>query len=255
VAEYVSALEAMYETDAWEAVRSRNGWVNIWNPGDDFRPSWKRRKGDRRPDADARLPLRPTAACNIGLPGVARAGPQTKRGGDAMALDRWIALVFIAFVRLYGYLAFFTMDQLLPPFMQRNPVWPSTFPKVLSVLGIIVGLIVLFGLEGATEESEPSATDINYRRLHDYKIGQALMLLALMVAYALMLRPAGFLMSTTVFLMGGSAILGERKWLTSCSLSRRWRPAASGILCKKSWASSCARFRSSWGSEPCSKAS
>jgi putative tricarboxylic transport membrane protein len=37
VAEYVSALEAMYETDAWEAVRSRNGWVNIWNPGDDFR--------------------------------------------------------------------------------------------------------------------------------------------------------------------------------------------------------------------------
>jgi putative tricarboxylic transport membrane protein len=37
VAEYVSALEALYETDAWEAVRSRNGWVNIWNPGDDFR--------------------------------------------------------------------------------------------------------------------------------------------------------------------------------------------------------------------------
>jgi putative tricarboxylic transport membrane protein len=28
--------QAMYETDAWEAVRSRNGWVNIWNPGDDF---------------------------------------------------------------------------------------------------------------------------------------------------------------------------------------------------------------------------
>jgi putative tricarboxylic transport membrane protein len=130
-----------------------------------------------------------------------------------MALDRWIALVFIAFCAVYGYLAFFTMDQLLPPFMQRNPVWPSTFPKVLSVLGIIVGLIVLFGLEGATEEGEPSATDINYRRLQDYKIGEALMLLALMVAYALMLRPAGFLLSTTVFLMGGSAILGERNWL------------------------------------------
>jgi putative tricarboxylic transport membrane protein len=60
--------------------------------------------------------------------------------------------------------------------MQRNPVWPSTFPKVLSVLGVIVGLVVLFGLEGATEEGEPSA-DINYRRLQDYKLGQALMLL------------------------------------------------------------------------------
>jgi putative tricarboxylic transport membrane protein len=83
------------------------------------------------------------------------------------------------------------MDQLLPPFMQRNPVWPSTFPKVLSVLGIIVGLIVLFGLEGATEEKRTFAADINYRRLHEYKLGQALMLLALMVAYALMLRPRG----------------------------------------------------------------
>ncbi len=37
VAEYIAALEAMYETDAWEEVRSRNGWVNIWNPGEDFR--------------------------------------------------------------------------------------------------------------------------------------------------------------------------------------------------------------------------
>lgn len=37
VAEYIAALEAMYETDAWEEVRSRNGWVNIWNPGSDFR--------------------------------------------------------------------------------------------------------------------------------------------------------------------------------------------------------------------------
>jgi putative tricarboxylic transport membrane protein len=29
--------EAMYDTDAWEEVRARNGWVNIWNSGDDFR--------------------------------------------------------------------------------------------------------------------------------------------------------------------------------------------------------------------------
>ncbi len=136
-----------------------------------------------------------------------------------MALDRWIALVFIAFCAVYGYLAFFTMDQLLPPFMQRNPVWPSTFPKVLAILGIIVGFIVLLGLEGPTEEKEPSATDINYRKLHEYKIGQALMLLGLMVLYALMLRPAGFLISTTVFLMAGSAVLGERKWLTMLLVS------------------------------------
>ncbi|RYH01662.1 tripartite tricarboxylate transporter TctB family protein [Salipiger sp. IMCC34102] len=128
-----------------------------------------------------------------------------------MALDRWIALVFVAFCCAYGYAAFFTMDQLLPPFMQRNPVWPSTFPKILSVFGVIVGLVVLFGLE-AVETSEPSPTDINWRRLHEYKLGQALALLAMMVIYALALRPAGFLLSTTVFLAGGSALLGERRW-------------------------------------------
>ena len=95
-----------------------------------------------------------------------------------MALDRWIALVFIAFCAAYGYLAFFTMDELLPPFMQRNPVWPSTFPKILSIMGIVVGLIVLFGLEHhETKDSEPDAAEINYRRLHEYNLGQALALI------------------------------------------------------------------------------
>jgi putative tricarboxylic transport membrane protein len=130
----------------------------------------------------------------------------------AMALDRWIALIFIVFCFTYGYLAFFTMDQDVPPFMQRNPVWPSTFPKVLAVLGIVVGFVVLLGLEKPEAGKEPSATEINYRRLHEYKLGQALALLGLMVAYALLLRPAGFLIATTFFLVAGSTVLGERKF-------------------------------------------
>lgn len=129
-----------------------------------------------------------------------------------MALDRWIALVFVVFCCIYGYLAFFTMDHLLPPFMQRNPVWPSTFPKLLAIGGCVVGLVVLLGLEKSDNADEPSASDINYRRLHEYKLGQALALIALMVSYALALRPAGFLISTSVFLIAGSFVLGERKW-------------------------------------------
>lgn len=129
-----------------------------------------------------------------------------------MALDRWIALIFVAMCCVYGYAAFFTMDQLLPPFMQRNPVWPSTFPKVLAVAGVIVGMIVVLGLEKQDTTKEPSATDINYRRLQDYNTGQAIGLLVLMVAYALALRPAGFIAATTVFLIAGSFILGERKF-------------------------------------------
>ena len=33
---YRAVLEAMYDTSEWEEVRSRNGWVNIHNSGDDF---------------------------------------------------------------------------------------------------------------------------------------------------------------------------------------------------------------------------
>jgi putative tricarboxylic transport membrane protein len=37
VAAYQDAIAKMYDTPEWEAVRSRNGWVNIHNPGDDFK--------------------------------------------------------------------------------------------------------------------------------------------------------------------------------------------------------------------------
>jgi putative tricarboxylic transport membrane protein len=37
LAAYQGAIEAMYKTAEWEAVRSRNGWENIHNPGDQFR--------------------------------------------------------------------------------------------------------------------------------------------------------------------------------------------------------------------------
>lgn len=127
-----------------------------------------------------------------------------------MALDRWIALIILIICLAYGYTAFFTMDAGLPPFMQRNPVWPSTFPKVLAVMAVVTSLVILLGLEKPA--GEPKPLDINYRRLGDYKTGQALALLALMVAYALLLRPAGFLVSTVGFLVIGSTILGERRF-------------------------------------------
>ena len=33
---YIKMLGKIYDTPEWEAVRARNGWVNIYNPGDDF---------------------------------------------------------------------------------------------------------------------------------------------------------------------------------------------------------------------------
>lgn len=37
LAGFQSVLAAMYDTPEWEEVRARNGWVNIYNNGDDFR--------------------------------------------------------------------------------------------------------------------------------------------------------------------------------------------------------------------------
>ena len=124
-----------------------------------------------------------------------------------MTLDRWIAAVFLVVCLVYGYTAWFAMDATLPPFMKRNPIWPSTFPKVLAVLGIICALIVL-----VTAKVPPIKEDeIDYRRLREYKLGQAAALVGLMVAYAFALRPLGFLLSTVLFLAVSGIVLGERK--------------------------------------------
>lgn len=117
---------------------------------------------------------------------------------------------------LYGYTAFFTMDAQLPPIMQRNPIWPSSFPKLLAIGGVVTALIVLCGFEKAPN---PDAAEINYRKLKEYKFGQALVLLGLMVVYALVLRPVGFLVATFLFLAIGSIILGERRYFVVALVS------------------------------------
>lgn len=132
-----------------------------------------------------------------------------------MALDRWIALILLGVFLAYGYTAWFTMDAGLAPFAKRNPIWPSTFPKVLSIFGAIACFVILVGLE----KSDPVEPDIDYRRLGDYNLVQAVFLLGLMVAYALCLRPLGFVISTIAFLSLGSFALGERRWLIVVSVA------------------------------------
>lgn len=143
-----------------------------------------------------------------------------------MALDRWIALAILIISVAYGYAAYFMMDDQLAPIMKRAAVWPSSFPKVLSAGAILLSLSIVLGLEKNTGNA-PDAAEINPRRLGDYKIGQALLLLGLMVAYALLLRPIGFLSATFLFLFLGSFILGERRYLVMA--------IASGIAAGSVW--------------------
>ncbi len=134
-----------------------------------------------------------------------------------MALDRWIAFIILLICLAYGYTAYFAMDDLLPPILKRSPVWPSSFPKVLSVGAIALALIIVLGLEKAPEKDKTG--EITLSNLKQYNYGQALILIGLMIAYALLLRPLGFLASTFLFLVLGSFALGERRYVVMAVVS------------------------------------
>jgi len=128
-----------------------------------------------------------------------------------MTLERSIAGIFVLLCLIYGYTAFISMEANLLPFELNMTFLPNTMPKWLSILGVMVGLVVLIQTgPKANDEIDPG--EIDYRNLHQYKLAQALFLLGLMLAYALLLRPVGFLAATTLFLAGGSMILGERNY-------------------------------------------
>jgi putative tricarboxylic transport membrane protein len=123
-----------------------------------------------------------------------------------MALDKWIAVVFIVIALVYGYSSY---TYPLLPFERNMAFLPNTMPMALSVLGIVFAFIIIFTPK-ANIEGE-SSTDIDYWRLHEYKLGQALALIGAMILFALALRPVGFIAATTLFLVGSGWILGERK--------------------------------------------
>ena len=127
-----------------------------------------------------------------------------------MTLERWIALAILIVFVAYGYSALFAMDELLPPILKRNPVWPSSFPKIIAIGGVLISLVVLLNLEKSTE---PKKSELDFTKLHEYKLGQAFILIAMMVIYALVLRGFGFIAATSLFIFGGSFVLGERRYI------------------------------------------
>lgn len=125
-----------------------------------------------------------------------------------MALDKWIALIFLAITLAYGYASY--TYQLLP-FERNMSFLPTTMPLALSGLGILLSLIILLGPKKTADADGDVLGDINLEQIREYKIGQALGLIAAMIVYALALRPVGFIPATILFLVGTGWILGERK--------------------------------------------
>jgi putative tricarboxylic transport membrane protein len=124
-----------------------------------------------------------------------------------MALDRWIAILFLAISLVYGYAAY---NYPLLPF-ERNMVFlPNTLPMALSVLAVIVALIIAVSPRAPKDADELG--DVDLARLREFKVAQTLGLVGAMVLYALLLRPIGFLTATALFIAGTGIILGERKF-------------------------------------------
>lgn len=128
-----------------------------------------------------------------------------------MALDRWIALVFLTVSLAYGYESFVTIEAGLLPFERNESFLPNSLPKVLTVISVLLCLFILIFQK--SDSAEDKAPEIDLRRWRDYHFGQAALLLGAMVCYALALRPMGFLISTVVFIAGSAFILGERRWI------------------------------------------
>ncbi len=129
-----------------------------------------------------------------------------------MTLERAIALIFVVVCVAYGYTAFVVMEASLLPFERNMTFLPNVLPKWLSVIGAFVGLAVLVQ-SGPGTGGQTADDDIDIGNLRQYKLGQAILLLVLMVAYALLLRPVGFVTTTTLFLVLGAMILGERRYV------------------------------------------
>jgi putative tricarboxylic transport membrane protein len=139
-----------------------------------------------------------------------------------MALDKWIAIAFLVICIVYGYAAY---NYPLLPF-ERNMVFlPNTMPMVLSALGAFFALLILLAPSPKADAEGDALGNINLRKWREYKVGQALGLIALMIVYALALRPVGFIAATTLFLVGAGWTLGERKLVTMIGV------ALVGALC------------------------
>ena len=128
-------------------------------------------------------------------------------------LDKWIAAFFLVITLAYGYS---TVTYQLLPFERYMVFLPTTLPGGLTIISTLLCLLIILTPSQQTQDSDPE-TDPETEQtgiakyLEQYEVGQALYLVLAMIAFALALRPMGFLATTTLFLIATGWILGERK--------------------------------------------
>lgn len=112
--------------------------------------------------------------------------------------DRIGGLLLLAFSLAYGLLTF---DIPLLPFQAQAAFTARTMPEALSVLGIVLSLTMIVK---PSSDARPEVAGFLW--------GRGAIICLVMVIYGLTVRPGGFLISTSLFLIAGILILGERRW-------------------------------------------
>jgi len=111
--------------------------------------------------------------------------------------------LFLALFTLYAIVAW---QIPLLPFEEYETFTSATLPKVYAAFGIIVCLLSI----GATLLKPTEKTDSD-DVLEKSNVLRTFGLLILMVVYSAALEPIGFLISTSVFLLVGFFVMGERR--------------------------------------------
>jgi putative tricarboxylic transport membrane protein len=114
-----------------------------------------------------------------------------------LSKDRIGGVLLLLFCVTYGLLS---QDIRLLPFQANASFTARTMPEVLSVMGIALSLWVI-ALPSSHEKPEFAG----------YKWTTFVLFLASMSIYGLTIRPMGFIVSTSAFLIFGFVLLGERK--------------------------------------------
>jgi len=122
-------------------------------------------------------------------------------------IDRYIAVALLAFSIGYGYLAW---THPLLPFEARMPFKPNTMPLGLAGLGIVFSSLLLLLPSNDTLEKDAEGW-------RGFAWKNTALLIGLAIGYALLLRPIGFIASTTLFIVLSSRVLGETNVIRSIS--------------------------------------
>lgn len=120
-----------------------------------------------------------------------------------MSKDKVGALFFLVLSITYGVLAF----DIPLTFVGEDEVFTAqTLPIALAIVGAVVSFLILVLPSANTGDS--TKVTAAFRGLNWKRVG---LLSLLMVFYGLTIRWLGFVLSTTLFLIGGFRVLGERR--------------------------------------------